>query len=373
MSRNNRIKKIALVEPNLSGHHAVYLEHFLQCLRRKGCDVTVYSLRSMNDPSRRIISYLKGWRLPKNPIIKKFVVGINWGIVAINWLLLRKQLSRGTDLVFFCCLDDYMNELMPKGLFEILFPYDFSGLLLTPRQTTKMFLFDRRNILRSRYCKSVAVLDEFCRDYLMPYQPNIVYFPDFSDESEPNVNYDLALKVRERAQGRKIVSLLGAIDLRKGIVNFIKVSMLADQTKYYFLIAGKSFLTGRELAILDNFVSRPNCLYWGQRIPTEADFNQLVAISDVVYAAYVNFTQSSNMFSKCALFGKPLIVSRGYYMEEVMNKYHLGYAIPQDSPSDCVKAISDCLDHPVDPENWRRYLDHHSGRQLDRAFSEILR
>ena len=197
----DRIIKIALVEPNLSGHHIVYLKHFIQCLRRKGCDVTVYSSRSMDDPSLKIISYIKGWRLPKNPIIKKFLVGINWGIVIINWLLLRKQLSRGTDLVFFCCLDDYMNELMPKGLFEILFPYNFSGLLLTPRQTKKMFFFDRRNILKSKYCKSVAVLDEFCQDYLMSYQSNIVYFPDFSDESKPNTDYDLALKVREKAQG----------------------------------------------------------------------------------------------------------------------------------------------------------------------------
>ncbi len=369
----NRIIKIALVEPNLSGHHVVYLEHFIQCLRQKGYNVTVYSLRSMGDTSFKIIPYIKGWRLPKNSIIKKFVVGINWGILSVNWLFLRKQLSKGTDLVFFCCLDDYMNELMPKWLFEILFPYNFSGLLLTPRQETKMFFFDRRNILKSRYCKSVAVLDEFCRDYLIPYQSNIVYFPDFSDESKPNTNYDLALKVLEKARGRKIISLLGAIDLRKGIVNFIEASKLADQTKYFFLIAGKSFLTGREQEILDNFVNRSNCLYWGQRIPTEADFNQLVAISDVIYAAYVNFTQSSNMFSKCALFGKPLIVSRGYYMEEVVNRYHLGCVISQDSPSECVKAIFDCLDHPIDQDKWKRYLDHHSVRQLDRAFSEILK
>ena len=34
----DRIIKIALVEPNLSGHHIVYLKHFIQCLRRKGCD-----------------------------------------------------------------------------------------------------------------------------------------------------------------------------------------------------------------------------------------------------------------------------------------------------------------------------------------------
>ena len=79
------------------------------------------------------------------------------------------------------------------------------------------------------------------------------------------------------------------------------------------------------------------------------------------------------MFSKCALFGKPLIVSRGYYMEEVMNEYQLGYSIPQDSPSECVKAISDCFDHPIDPDSWQRYLEHHSEKQLDRAFSEILR
>ena len=56
-----------------------------------------------------------------------------------------------------------------------------------------------------------------------------------------------------------------------------------------------------------------------------------------------------------------------------MNEYHLGYSIPQDSPSECVKAISDCFDHPIDPDSWQRYLEHHSEKQLDRAFSEILR
>lgn len=368
--------KIALIEPNLLGHHKIYLESFYSVLKEMGCSLVIYTTEDLGILEGKKICYRKSRHLPSNPILKKCVVVLNFLFTTLNlWELntcLRKD--KTIDLVFFCCIDDYMNEMMPVGLFNRLFPFRFSALLLSPRSRKVYFSFDRRNILRSKYCSSVGTLDEFCISELSKFQSKVIHFPDFADESIANEEYYVADLILAKAEKRKIISLLGAINPRKGIFTFVETAKTLDAENYFFVLAGKPFLTSKEtLYLQENFVNRANCFYWGRCIPTEADFNRLVSISDVIYAAYVNFTQSSNMFAKASLFEKPLIVSKGFYMEEVVRRYGFGIAIDQDSVHECADAIRLSVNQDEINEGYKDYLRNNSYSNLRNAFETVLK
>ena len=365
--------KIALVEPNLSGHHKVYLDVFYDVLSALGHSVDIYTVDRSVDKPCCYIEYNRTYPLPKNQVYKKLVVFLNGFIILRNLHAVKKCLPTDIDLVFFCCIDDYMNELISVKLFDMIFPIRFSGLFLSPRNSGRYFRLDRRNILRSKYCGSIAVLDEFCIEAMRKYQSIVILFPDFADSSAPNTHYEIADSILEKAKGRKIISILGAMSFRKGIYTFVETAKRMPSDSYYFVMAGKTYMNGEEQRyVLDNFSHRANCFYYRENIPTEADFNRLIEISAVIYAAYVDFSQSSNMFAKASLFEKPLIVSKGYYMEEVIKKYALGIAILQDSVKECMEAIIGLSTWHCSRNSCQKYLATHSRENLFPAFRQLL-
>ncbi|MGM9760207.1 MAG: hypothetical protein ACI30I_08875, partial [Parabacteroides sp.] len=341
----------------------------------QGCGhhVDVYTVPRAGVSKWTDVTYHTAYRLPANPILKKCTVVLNLFVTLFNLLHIRRRVVQGTDLLFFCCLDDYMNELMPKWLFSVCMPYPFTGLFLSPRKAGRYFHLDQRNVLSVPSCKAVGVLDEFCHPHMRPYQPNLVMFPDFADEAIPNEHYTWAVEILKKARGRTVISLLGAINPRKGVRTFVETARQMDDRAYFFVMAGKAFLTQAEYQYVhENFANRENCLFWDQRIPTEADFNRLVEVSDVIFAAYVNFSQSSNMFAKASLFRKPVIVSKGYYMEEIVQHYQIGRVIGQDSVTDCMEAIRYLERHAIEPSHYETYLSHHSRTRLSDCFQTLL-
>lgn len=363
--------KIILVEPNLSGHHKVYLEEFYKTLKSLGCNISVLSTKNILCSKK--IKYIKPLKLSQNNIAKKSQVCINFIICVINLLSIRCKIKKNGRLIFFCCIDDYMNELMPMLLFNIIFPYKFSGLLLSPRKSKIYLGLNRLNILKSKYCSSIGVLDKFSYDYVEKYQKNVVGFPDFAIKTRPNNKYELSLAIKRKAGQRKIISLLGALDERKGYKTLIEASKILPRDKYFFVLAGKSFMSKDiENSIQKTFEENDNGIFDGTYIPSEEDFDQLVLISDVIFAAYINFSQSSNMFAKASLYKKPLIVSKGYYMEEVLSKYNLGESIEQRSAQECAKAIKNLCRVNTNVYGWEEYLKDNSIDCLKNSFEKIL-
>ena len=49
-------------------------------------------------------------------------------------------------------------------------------------------------------------------------------------------------------------------------------------------------------------------------LPDETQFNAIINASDIIFAAYKDFTISSNMPGKAAAFDKPILVSTGYLL-----------------------------------------------------------
>lgn len=365
---NKRILKIAVVDCSVSGHRETYYRTFATVWAEMGNEVLLLAPQPSGTEevaAFRRIDIRPLHPLPTNrPLQKKLVVLQNAAIRLRNLKSVRRQLDDfRPDVVFFPCLDDLLPTLGPMCLFDRLLPYRWSGLLVQsalPRWQKGMP--DVRPYLSSSHCLGIGVLNEYSADDLKAFQPHVWCMPDFADLSIPDSSYPLLQTLRQRAGGRKIVSLLGSIGMRKGVTLLQQVIPLLPEDEYFFLIAGRSWLDETETTRLRSLESsRSNCLFSLERIPDEACFNALVAASDVIFAVYRNFTGSSNLLTKAAAFRRPVIVSRGACMGWRAEKYYIGRAIVETDANACRKAIADlCHDTKDHTEAYNRYLQQHS-------------
>ncbi|MFM7791033.1 MAG: glycosyltransferase family 1 protein, partial [Microcystis panniformis] len=68
-------------------------------------------------------------------------------------------------------------------------------------------------VLKSKQCLGVAVLDEGIADKLQQkLNKPVVVLTDITDESPPDMDFEIVKKIRAKAAGRKIVGLLGSLD-----------------------------------------------------------------------------------------------------------------------------------------------------------------
>jgi glycosyltransferase involved in cell wall biosynthesis len=97
----------------------------------------------------------------------------------------------------------------------------------------------------------------------------------------------------------------------------------------------------------------------------------------VVFAAYRNFPNSSNVLTKAAIFERPVLVSDGYLMAERVREFQLGEVVPEGD----VEAIVQTLERMLAPgyyaelrqrARWADYREAHSTARLKKAMADLL-
>lgn len=380
--------KIAIIDCSVSGHRETYYKAYTRTWASLENEVLL--IAPQESDTGDVATFSKIMTRPLlplpvgKPIKKKLVVLKNALIRLQNLAVIRQQLKEfHPDLVYFPCLDDMLPTLAPLFLFDWLLPYSWSGLLVqSALPSYKPWMPDVRPFLRSRHCQGIGVLNEYSIDALKPFQPSIQRLPDFADLSEPAERVELSDPaegflvdriIEEEPKGRKVIALLGSIDTRKGINLLLSVIPLLPEEEYYFLIAGKSAPGEIQNRLLYEFEeARTNCIFDFDRIPDEGCFNGLVAASDVIFAAYRNFSGSSNLLTKAAAFGKPVIVSQGGCMGKRVAEYGMGAVIPQDDTDACRQAIIDlCRQGAPNPQGFAKYAAEHSLSKLKDGLAAI--
>jgi glycosyltransferase involved in cell wall biosynthesis len=371
--------KIAVVDNLTSGHRETYYKVFTRTFANMGNQVLLIAPRC---PEADTTAFLKINSRPLQhlpvgqPIKKKLVVIQNALIRLQNLSAIRKQLSSfHPDIVFFPCLDDILPTIAPLWLFNRLMPYRWSGLLVqSGLPAYKSLMPDVRPFLSSKSCMGIGVLNEFSIDALKPFQSDIFCIPDFADLSTPDESYQLLATLKEKAAGRKIISLLGSIGTRKGIDLLLNTIPLLSENDYFFFLAGTSWLTEEQTEKVKTFAAtHRNCLFSLERIPDEACFNALVSESDILFAVYRNFTGSSNLITKAAAFGKPIIVAQGECMGKRINEYGIGKSIPENDPQSCKDAIIELCNNGVsNPQGFKQYADKHSLKMLTDTLQKTI-
>jgi glycosyltransferase involved in cell wall biosynthesis len=296
------------------------------------------------------------------------------------------------DLVFHTWLDNCITPGLTAALTDLVMPFRWSGLYFHPwylRQNLRFARLRRGPLsteaaLRSRRCPAVAVLDEGIADRLhmrLAGKPVIV-FPDPADASPPDRDFLPAKDIRERAQGRTIIGLVGALAQRKGLLTLLEVARQAASEPWFFVFAGQLMLSSflpEEQRLIQDWIQAPppNCYFYPQRLPDEAQFNAIIDTCDILFAAYHHFLSSSNLLAKAALFEKPVIVSEGYCMGERVHQYGLGVTVAEEDVAQSLAAIRQLSaqlahDGHFTTGRFAEYRQAHSNERLRAAFTQLL-
>jgi glycosyltransferase involved in cell wall biosynthesis len=295
------------------------------------------------------------------------------------------------DLVFFASI--YDPQFAAFRLARPFFRRPWSGLYMDSRAIRKpgtKFLYSDeypcpQKIFTARGLTSVATLDEGITDRLEAYTRGrpVVWFPDLADSRLPEPGDEdatLGAKIRQFAAGRKVVGCIGHLRKTKGILNLVRAASDARLRDVCFAFVGEvgldPYTAQEQQEILDAWERNPRIFCHPMRVPDGPRLNSVLSSCDVISGAYTDFPNSSNMLTKAAAFGKPVVVNDGYLMAERVKKFGLGRVVEEDNLESLVEALSDLAMR--EPEAFREnpgrdlLLRQHSYPSLVQAFRKIL-
>ena len=386
-------KTICLVDHHWEGHHLTYLKLFAKTLLNQNHNVIIISPKNED-----IAKWLERETGSKNyftypaPILynssfrfKRLRPTIDF---LRNWKNIKQIIKKvnsdhnlSIDLVFFNWFDDFLKPLPKWVTYWIPFylPRKWGGLTFQARRFYNNNLSNEKllinNLLRIKSCKVIATLDEGLLDLIQEkeIQKKITIFPDitYSDVAEGKI----IKKILKEAHGRKIISLIGALDHRKGLLTLLKVAdRLIDNSEYFFVFAGKPYRTfpADLQQEVDNLISMnlSNSYFYLDYIESDSEFNGIVKISDILFLVYDNFDFSSNLLTKAAIFKKPVITSKDTLMGDRVIKYGTGKVVTQGSVEETIQAIMHIK--KINKNNYQRYVKDHSIDALDYKFKKII-
>lgn len=403
-----RSGSVALIDWNWAGHHPTYFTHFALAMAEAGVDVVPFCTQPQ-DFACKVCSALgsaaRHPRIGEAQIIgypersnfrparwrgiyegRKFFGGLGKQLRA--W---ERQNRRKIDLVFFACIYDWEFHWFHAA--ERLFGFPWSGLYIHARALRlpgsplpyRDLVPRPERLFGGRLLRSVALLDEGAQNRMreISERAQVVTFPDITDATLPAAGgsgWGLADKLKRFAAGRPIVSLLGYLQQTKGVEEFLRLSADPRMQEVVFFLGGEAGLDGFDnetLARLRRELEQaPNVLAHLQKLP-EATMNSLISVSDVVFAAYRNFPNSSNVLTKAAIFERPVVVSDGFLMAERVRHYALGEVVVEGDAEDLVTSVLRMLHPEYSREmkrraRWADYREAHSKSRLGAAMKLLL-
>lgn len=275
--------------------------------------------------------------------------------------------------VFNMYVDAYPSVPVAWKDFSLSRGTPWMGLCITPSHNVTEPYY-----ARSSY-RGTCFLDANVCEHYRHTLPNkqFAYLPDITETALPEAVSPLAQEILQRANGRSIVFMGGSIGKQKNLVSWCKLIKLADEGKWFFLQVGrlnKNNLTiDDEVALLDLQAKTPENLFISADYLTdERSFNELIAISNIVFAAYRDFPRSSNMLSKAAEFKKPIIVSDGFLMGERVRRYGIGQVVNQDDVVQMYKALQQCVHLPPTEALYIAYRAEFSENAMQYALDNFM-
>jgi glycosyltransferase involved in cell wall biosynthesis len=399
---------VALVDWNWMGHHPTYFVQFAAAMAEAGAEVVPFC-PDPEDFGRRLEAMelepgVRSRIFPATRLAAGFTEGFapsRWkrGYKALRFFWghgkrLRKWRGpRGEkiDLVFFACIYDWQFEHFPAA--ERLFGLPWSGLYLHARSVRcpgrplpYIGLVPKpERLFSGPLLRSVALLDEGVLDRMkaITFGRSVFLFPDVTDMSLSHkgaTTRGLAAKLKKFAGGRPIVSLLGHLQKTKGVEDFARLAQAPGMEEVVFFVGGEPSFDGvdgaAKIQLRTVWETEPNTWAHLQRLP-EQSMNEVVAASDIIFAAYRDFPNSSNILTKAAVFRKPVLVSDGYLRAERVRKFGMGEVVPEGDIQAMAAAITRILANSragaAMPEaRWQDYEEKHSSERLKYQFGKLL-
>ncbi|MBD2189069.1 glycosyltransferase family protein [Pseudanabaena mucicola] len=372
------MQTVVVIDIRWTGHHPTYANFVTQAFLQSNYQVVVlcpnpnemYESIRLSIPEKAgnlIVETLIDVQLSPIKKIKKSTLLL----VLYRWYEALKRIKKASkkynfdpDFVFFNYFDDYIYFAYPTSsasfkcrllydAINFVFPYKWLGIVFHTGSEDKLVNPNMYKILDSKKCQSFSVLNEKSAEKLRFLNKRIVILPDTADVSLPSSIYPVAQQIKEKANGRPIIGLLGALHKRKGVLPFIEIVKKLSNYPYFFLLAGildRNSFSPDELGMITEFCdSDPeNLFFFFERIPIEANFNSLVSQCDILYLVYECFASSSNIMTKAAFFNKPVLVAHGYLMETLVKEFNLGLSASNQN----IEQQIECLETILNKEKF---------------------
>jgi glycosyltransferase involved in cell wall biosynthesis len=302
----------------------------------------------------------------------------------------RARSGREVDLVFYACI--YRADFDWFAAVRPFLTLPWTGLYLQATSIRAPGKTDRPrrepspdNIFAGPLCRGTVLLDEnSASPFAAATGKPVVTFPDLTDERLPAQADEgaLANDLKQFAGKRPVVGLFGHLIKSKGVLPLALAARDPRMAEVRFAFGGESnwmhFSPPERELVGDLLKNSANVWSHLRYIPDEAQLNALLSTCDILYAAYLDFTNSSNIVAKAALLKKPLIVSDDHLMAERVRQFRMGEVIPQGDVEATIGAIDKILKNPEawvaeNRPRWSDYLGAHSFERLKDGFQEILR
>lgn len=412
MNLNDPIPKtVVLADPRWDGHHPTYFYEFTASLLRLGHRVMGLCREPEQlEAEARLICQRMGIDFESRVFVGKledpdkayFRPGQDHDPVStvVRWRCLKsaidetsKRCGYDADFVFLPWLDSYLR-FQPSTKLANKLGVPWSGLYFRNHHFGESLGSVRKaakgdRSLRNENLVAVGILDErFAEVMARESGKKIIEFPDITNEGKPEVPSPFALEIIKQAAGRKIIGMV-SLERRKGFITMLQLAeATAGREDWFFVAAGKyakETCSEEEQKYVESVQARVrsgelNNIYLdlpGERVNDGPDFNSLIKVFDVIYAAYEDFEGSSNALTKGAIFERPLIATRGECVGGRVEEFGMGLTIEQGDVTQGEEALRKVLAG----EDWegaplkKRYADYHAKhdrKRLDEVFAEIL-
>lgn len=394
----NMTPSIALVDWNWKGHHPTYFKSLLEGFVKAGCRVAAFcpaegweEMAQITSKYEHVSLYLCRYHHPKGRLPTWFRDREHawrlFGGLTGSFRKWERDHAASLDLVFFSTIYDFEFETI--GFSKPWFSRPWSGIYLHARAFrmpgSPMPYFNRppcpEKIFTHPALSSTCLIDEGA---VVPMRAltkgkSAIEFPDITGtEIElPLEGYTLAGKLRCFANGRKTVVCLGHLQKTKGLIELCQVASDPRCADICFFFGGEvswSDLNPDEVRFIQRtWEQSPNVLTHLTRL-RDATMNALIRTADVVFAAYTNFPNSSNVMTKAAMLERPILVSDGHLMAERVRKWRLGAVVPEGSAEAMIVEIRRLCDEGGDPgADYKAYYANHSPEALHIALEKVVK
>ncbi|NDY83494.1 glycosyltransferase family 4 protein [Orrella sp. NBD-18] len=288
-----------------------------------------------------------------------------------------KQTKWQPEVVFNMYMDLYRTDATSWQAFDAICQLPWSGIRFVPRQDPTEAYY------RSPSLFGMCFLDEsICEQYRASLpKKTFEYLPDITESALPSQPSDIAQKIKALAKGRKTVFLGGTIGGGKNLARWYALIQRADPAKWFFLQIGEvhlNSLTPEDIAARQRVMQDmpENLFIHPAYLPDEKTFNEIIQLSDVLFAVYRNFRISSNMPGKAAAFDRPILVAKDYLMGQRVTSYGIGLAVPEDDVAQMQAALEMLVrDEQIAQmrDRFRSYRNDFSIEALQHRFVNYLK
>jgi glycosyltransferase involved in cell wall biosynthesis len=378
----------------------MYMKGYLDAILKLGCDALVIAPQNMLDQFPAETFTRTGCRCHVWEPARIFAGGQSPNAIAeALWLDLGKALDRSAvecgrypQLLLHLYFDAFVTELLHPRCIRRSVHCPIAGLWFKPPQplrpslrayAKRLIRYGRRyRVLRSRQCVAVLLLDPDGAASIPGRMPRILPVPEFTCIAMPDVVPPVVASLQAHSGGRRICSLIGSIDARKGVRAFLDAAATAPADEWCFMMAGTvawhTFDTETR-AQLRQLSERPSCrvMLIDEWLDEQA-LNALVAESDLLHACYEDWLYSSNMLCKAAAFDTPVIGYEYGYLGRNIHAFQLGVLVPPGTSMASyfargfAEAVSSLRRSLRFQDGCRRYLTRNRPEALVAALKPLL-